>query len=349
MHAGDETAPAQPNDDDLVSLPYALEWQREHVEGRGNPVAGLILEAVLDDVQAGGPLAGILPTIVRFGDHPSLRVLAAVHRLALERRASGVAVHLPTLGGTPPHGADGAARFRSAVVSALIEHQGTLRASLDRIPQTNETGRAALLRCALSRLDPTVPVRLCEVGASAGLNLRADHLPGLPGLERGVLPPVRDRLGCDLNPIDPTTTEGRVTLSSYVWVDDVERFQRLGRALEVASRVPATVVTMEATEFLHGLTLEPGCMTVVWHSAFLLYLPLAARIRLLEAIDRLGVRAAPARGLAHVAWEWSGPSPTRSPDFALEMRTWTGAADDGVMHVVATGDSHGRRAELAHG
>ena len=51
------------------------------------------------------------------------------------------------------------------------------RGALDQPPQTNEVGRsAALLGGLLVLVDRfQLPVRLFEIGCSAGLNLRADH------------------------------------------------------------------------------------------------------------------------------------------------------------------------------
>ena len=52
-----------------------------------------------------------------------------------------------------------------------------LRSLLTQPPQTNEVGRAAALYGGLLQLVDAVPlpVRLFEIGASGGLNLRADH------------------------------------------------------------------------------------------------------------------------------------------------------------------------------
>ncbi|MCX6431622.1 MAG: DUF2332 family protein, partial [Actinobacteria bacterium] len=188
----------RPDDGAWVPMPEALGWQRDVVLAAGSPVAAQILQAVIDDAAQGGGLAGDVTVDVRFGAFPGLRVMAAVHRLALERRAARVAMCLPTLGGTAPTTSRGRAQFRSEVVSVLAANLPVLRAGLAHTPQTNDPGRAALLRCALSRLDPAMPVRLREIGASAGLNLRADALPGIAELEAAPLPVVIDRQGCDL-------------------------------------------------------------------------------------------------------------------------------------------------------
>jgi hypothetical protein len=60
---------------------------------------------------------------------------------------------------------------------AAVEHRQWLRGALASPPQTNEVGRsAALVGAALGFCGcPQLPVRLPEIGASAGLILRADH------------------------------------------------------------------------------------------------------------------------------------------------------------------------------
>ena len=334
------------HDDAEVAIVDALSWHTDFIRAAGSPVAALITESIRDDVRDGGPLASVLPERVRFGDLVSLRVMAAVHRLAIERRAPRVAMHLPTLGGTPPSTDAGRADLSAAVVAALVEHQDVLLASIAHTPQTNETGRAALLRCVLSRLDTSRPVRLREIGTSAGLNLRADHLPGNPALEDGPLAPIRDRVGCDLHPIDPTTTEGRVTLSSYIWVDDVDRFERLRRALVVAEQVPATLVTADAADFVEGLDLIDGTTTLLWHSAFWTYLPDPVRLRITAAIGRLARQASADRPFAYASWEFSGDVSDHRPEFFLSFTTWQGDPSDGQVSLLASGDSHGTSSAL---
>jgi len=329
----------RPADDDLVDLVQALTWQGQYCNHRGSPIAARICQTVALASQS--VLADSLPTRVRFGDLIGLRVMAVVHRLALERRLPAVAIHLPTLGGTPPIGQAAWQAFDAAVVDALLEHPRELALGLSNVPQTNETGRAVLLRRGMSLLRDlglSHPVRLLEIGSSAGLNLRADHLPGNPQLEAGPMPTVIERRGCDLAPIDPTTQDGRLTLSSYIWVDDVERFTRLGNALQIAARIPAQVERRDAGTFAAHLDLQPGAVTLFWHSAMWLYMPIETRRAIQRSLVNLGQQATPRAPLVHLSWEWQ---PGGQDSFTLVLRAWNGEHHVGQPLLAATGASHG--------
>ena len=129
------------------------------------------------------------------------------------------------------------------------EQAERLRELVEQPVQTNEVGRcAALLPGFLEVARETgLPLRLLEVGASAGLILRWDAYryeaegfawgsadsPLRIGfeLERGELPEatpveVAERRGCDASPIDLSGEEGRLTLLSYIWPDQVARLER---------------------------------------------------------------------------------------------------------------------------
>ena len=101
-----------------------------------------------------------------------LRLLGSVHRLVLERRAGALAAYYPSVGGRwdPVTGAE-------AVLELFRSDPAPVREWLDRPPQTNEVGRAAALVGGLLHLPPEdrLPLRLVEIGASAGLNLLADR------------------------------------------------------------------------------------------------------------------------------------------------------------------------------
>lgn len=329
-------------DDAVVDSTWALRWQGDYCRHHNAPLAAVVCEAVANDAEAGGPMAAALPGQVRMGDWLGLRVMGTVHRLAIDRKAPVVAMGAPTLGGTNPLEATDAdaavTTFTNAVVEALANHPDELARGLARHPQTNEPGRASALRVALSRT--TSPIRLVELGASAGLNLRADHLPGHPGLEAGPIPAVVERLGCDLNPVDPTTPEGRTWLSGFVWLDDTDRFAHLAHALRVATTIPAPVEQTDAATLLGRLAVADGTTTVVWHSALWPYLDADQRTTVTGLLDSLGTRATPSAPLWHVTWE---PGPAGPKVFELAVRVWDGRANSGERQVLVTGDPHGRR------
>ena len=87
-----------------------------------------------------------------------------------------------------------------------------------------------------------LPLRLLEIGASAGLNLRWDHFPFLavPAAIR-----VIERSACDLNPIDPTLDESSALLC-FIWPDQADRLQQFTEVLEIARRVPEPVDRSDA-------------------------------------------------------------------------------------------------------
>ena len=61
--------------------------------------------------------------------------------------------------------------------AAIATHDETLSQWLDLPPQTNETGRAAALLPGLIKISnqSNLPIHLCEIGTSAGLNMQLDE------------------------------------------------------------------------------------------------------------------------------------------------------------------------------
>jgi len=79
-----------------------LRTQAEACAELGSPLYAGLLSAVADDVIEGGPAADVL---AGHDDDPEgwaigLRLMGAVHRLVLERRAPALATHFPSVGGT---------------------------------------------------------------------------------------------------------------------------------------------------------------------------------------------------------------------------------------------------------
>ena len=156
-----------------------------------------------------------------------------------------------------------------------------------------------------------------ELGASAGLNLLADQVrltwPGgaigpqgsplhLSGAWEGapvppadVVPHVVERVGCDLDPVDITTTEGRLHLTSFVWPDQLDRLERLRAAYQLVETVPITLVRADLLEHLRSLRPVEGSTLVVFHSSTWFYLDEAERAEAVAIFDRLGAQASATR------------------------------------------------------
>ncbi|MFY9588493.1 MAG: DUF2332 domain-containing protein, partial [Actinomycetota bacterium] len=236
-----------------------LRVQAEWCETLGSPLYAALLPSAADDAEAGGPVWDVMSG--REGDPLgsalALRFTGAVHRVVLEGKAPDLAAFYPSVGGDAA--GDAWTAFRAAVAANVEE----LRVLITRPVQTNEVGRsAALLGGFLTVARETgLPLRVLEIGSSAGLNLRWDSYryengawtwgdPASPvrftGIFSGRAPAVADasvaeRSGCDPSPIDATTEDGRLTLLSYTWPDQVHRFALLRGALDVATRVPADI------------------------------------------------------------------------------------------------------------
>ncbi len=306
-------------------------------------------------------------------DFVQLRLLAGLHRLVLSGAAPELAEFYPSAGGTARPAAAALAWPRFARV--LAAHEAVLRAGLDVAPQTNEPGRAAPLLAGLAYalgVSGFRRVRLLEVGASAGLNLLVDRyliggvvappgsihhhrwqygprdspvslLDAVQGMLPGhALPPPRfeidSRLGCDLEPIDATTTDGALRLTSFVWPHQAQRLARLRGALELARQSPAPVDRAAAGPWLQeqlSVAPAPDVLTVVWHSITRLYWPASERRDVSAAIRAAGDRMP----LAHIWMEY----PAVQADAAAELgvQLWTHARESCAPVVLGTVADHG--------
>src|SRR5215472_18869946 len=209
----------------------------------GLPMYEALLRRMADDVRDGGPcLVALEPHMPRSRMLAPLLLLAAVHRMVLEGQLPEAARFYPSMGG-------------QADVNGLWPY--LLKAVPHAVPpvcvQTNEVERSrALLPGFLETVRQTgLPLRLLEIGASAGLNVRWGHLIFLD--VRGTVRVV-ERRGCDLSPIDPTLDESRAAMLCFVWPDQTDRLHKLAEVIEIAHRVPAPVDRCDAVDWL-GLIL----------------------------------------------------------------------------------------------
>ncbi len=320
-----------------------------------------LLSRVADDVSTGGVFRQLLAGREQ-DPGPSalaLRVAAGLHWLVLGGEAPDLARFYPSVGGS--WDADAA---WPAVVATATRHMGTLRARLTQPPQTNEIGRSAalvggLLHPAVEAGFRALPIRLYEIGASAGLNLRADRFwfsddagrgygdPAsqvrMPAAWRGVTldlsTPLRVlyRAGCDVAPIDPTSRDGERTLASYVWPDQAHRLDRLRGAVRLARERPADVRAEDAPSFVAGITPADGTTTVLWHSVMWQYLGRHAQRVVTERIEMLGAAATAGSRFVHLSLEPRRRTARHEHEFLVVVTSWPG----GRRRVLGTAMGHG--------
>jgi hypothetical protein len=331
-----------------------LQWQADACRMIGSPFYAGLLERAAGDVEARGTTWEILrghendPRFSVLG----LRLLGAANRLALTGREPGLA------------GAYDKGRVPEAweqLLDAFRRNADELRGSLEQPVQTNEPARcAALLFGFLTVTSETgLPMRLLEVGASAGLNLRWDRYryeaegfawgPGDSPLRlefelEGTAPAlpasaeVVERRGCDANPIDVSTADGRLTLLSFIWPDQPERIARMEAALKVAEEDPVVLDRETASTWTRRMLAEPasGQATVIYHSIVSQYLGDEERQALFDGIREAGQRASDD---APLTWLRMEPADDRAN---LELTVWPGGED---RHIARVG-YHGTPVEL---
>jgi hypothetical protein len=275
-----------------------------------------------------------------------LRLAGALHALALRGRAGLAEVYPPA---EVPDDV-----LWSAVASALEHEAVAVLDWLDRPPQTNEVRRAAGLIAGAGWLGARfgLPLVVSELGASAGLNLMFDRFALRAGGARvgppdaalvlapdwrgppppATVPPVLDRRGVDLSPVDPATAEGRLALRACLWPDQPERRALTDAALAVAA---ATVDRGDAADWLETRPGPvPGALHLVWHSVAWQYFPPATQARAAAWFAAQGAVATPGAPLARLAMEADGAA----PGAALWAEVWPG----GQRHDLGRIDFHGR-------
>lgn len=311
-----------------------------------------LLIRTAEDLAGGGSIRDVVEHLrgSPSSSAPALRFMGAVHRLVLEGEAGSLSDYYPSTGGF----ADGDPW--PAFVGAIQEHRDRIVDSLKRPVQTNEVGRAGALICGflVAARDTGLPLRLLEAGASAGLNLRWDHFQyEARGAKWGpedspvrlcdfnsetappfdVAPEIVDRAGCDINPLDVTTQEGRLTLLSYVWPDQVHRIRLLKGAMEIAARVPVALQRSSAPRWVEDRLrdLPGGVATVVYHSIFFQYMSDDERAAFVAAIEDAGRRASSGSPVAWLRFEHGGA------EAETRLKLWPGGED----RLIATSGFHG--------
>jgi hypothetical protein len=315
----------------------------------GAPLYSHLLTRLGDDLAAGSPLREVLLPFREESEGRLLpfRLLSNVHRWVLGGELPALARHYPSAGGDLP-----VERAWPIFREACLARAAELRRRLARPHQHNQVGRAAALLGGfhLAARETGMPLRLLEVGASAGLLLRWDHYcdrswmaplfevpPPLDGEVRVV-----ERRGCEPLPIDPGTEESALMLRSFVWADLVDHVRMTEEAIEVSRRVPARIDQADGADWLPEQLAEPrpGVATVVFHSTMVDHASAASLAGMGRAVQEA---AAAATAAAPVAWlRFESPPDWRTfqrlPRYEVRLSVWPGGED----RLLATADTNGR-------
>lgn len=330
--------------------------QAHYSEIYGSPFMARLLEVAAQDIEAGGPTEKLVADWPRSPrtDALSVRFTGALHAAVLTGRAPALAAEYPAsrpawdIARVWPLARDFLAREHDWVANFLLS-----------APQTNETRRTIGLLIGFltvaERHDREI--ELLEIGASAGMNQFWDRFAYRtdswqwgegdvqistrwtgPPPPLHVVPRIRSRAACDLNPVDIRDPAERLRLRAYVWADQAERLARFDAAAALAIANNVQVERADAAEWLEARLPKrsPDALTIVYHSVFYQYPRTETRQRIARAIEQAGADSA-----APLAWVRLEPEavlggPRDSGRYVVDVITWPG----GERRTLAITDGH---------
>jgi hypothetical protein len=304
-------------------------WRRFAEEARnlGSPLYESLSLAISED-----PMLTALAARTQAGQpHPNL-LLAAVHFLLLRGAQHPLRNFYATMGETG-HG-DVFSTFRDFVVT----HRDQVAALVEtRVTNTNEVGRSSILRAGFAALAAreSAPLRLIEIGPSAGLNMiwdrygmryrrdgvvAAEIAPDAPlvldcELRGEFMPPLSPSpviagcIGLERGPVNLSDLDDRDWLRALVWPDQPHRLDRLDRAIAMYVRSPPEILPGDALALLPGALarMPPRDAICVYHTIAVYQFSRAMKDELAAILVKAG------RPLWHLSFEFDGA------DYALTL------------------------------
>lgn len=310
----------------------------------------LAAEHLTDETPVGATVLGWSGNPDGTHDALALRLAGTLHALVRAGQDAALAAVYP------PHAADDDTLW-AAIETALRHNEDFILERLKSAPQTNEVRRSSALLpgfLTIARMTEK-PLRLSEIGASAGLNLHWDRYaytlgdlqwggPSPVMLEpewEGPSPPIAqieiiDRAGCDLNPLDPKSEADRLRLFSYIWADQTDRLQRTTAALAIAADTAIKVEKADAVDWLRTRLSQPhpGMTHVIYHTIAWQYLPAHLKAEGEILIAEAGARATADAPLARLQLEADG----KADGAAITLTLWP----TGETRELGRADFHGR-------
>jgi hypothetical protein len=308
----------------LEDVKVAFSRQIEWCENLGSPFTARILEIVSANLMKGGVVTELVSSWPAdpIADALPLRFAGALHALVLVGATPELQAYYP------PSTVENSEQLRVAVLSALRNNRIFVEEFIKAPPQTNEVGRSAVLVGGFHFIArrTRMPLRLLEIGASAGLNLNWDRYryalgqdvwgseaspvvlaPDWRGPRLALAPNLRivERRSCDREPIDLRDAAARLRLRAYVWADQIERLRRLDAAINLARAGGAQVERADAAEWVVArlAELHKNCTKVLYHSIMWQYLSPTAQAEIIRAVQAAGTRATATSPLAWLRFE----------------------------------------------
>ena len=324
----------------------------------GSPLYAEIFQAMAADLTNNGVTAQISEhlTIRPQRDAAPLRIAGAIHRLALTGKAPSIARHFPSTGGNP------GPTLVDDYLEALAIFRNDIDDGLSRSVQTNEVGRTTMLVTGMSFFAREVGIpatHLREVGSSCGLNLQVDNYFfdtddcaygntnarvrfegnawGSPIPDISQCPSLLSRRGCDVAPLNAHNENDQLTLLSFVWPDQFERFTRLRDAIENACTSPSYVAPdqKDAAVWIHEqlANIPSNEPVLIFHSIVWQYLSRETKDQF-----RAEVEGFCAQREAPTGWLRMEPA---GPVADLRIDIWQGARKTHIDQVLADSSYHG--------
>lgn len=340
----------------LDEILRATDIQIMWCQTNGAPFTAQVLQAIRENISAGGTLAQLM---VPWPGNPLadallLRATGALHFMVRTGKAPALAAFYPGHGERPW---DAAAAGR-AIEDAVVPHHALVKDILSRPPQTNETGRSAVLMPGYAEIARRtgLPLSILEIGASAGLNMLWDRFayrygdrfignpkaPVVINAEwRGPwcnveqLPRAVSKRGCDRTPFDLSAPGAADRLIAYVWPEQKERLARIEAAIALAQRERPPLEKADAGDWLERQLANQveGAATVVAHTIVWQYIANETRDRIERLLKATGERVTAASPLAWLSLEQYAPD--QFPEVRLTI--WPG----GETQKIATAHPHG--------
>jgi hypothetical protein len=340
----------------LEEVLRATELQVAWCRSNGAPFTANVLDGIRENLARGGALAQFMAPWPGnpIADALVLRATGALHLMVRTGRARDLAAFYPGHGDRPWDAVAAGRAIESAVASNLTFVQDVF----SRPPQTNETGRSAVLMPGYAEIARRtgLPLSILEIGASAGLNLLWDRFAYRYGdrfigdaaapvtIEaewRGPwcnvdrLPPVVAKRGCDRDPFNVSAPGAADRLIAYVWPEQKARVARIEAAIALAQRERPPLEKADAGDWLERQLAArvPNAATVVAHTIVWQYIAKETRQKIEALLKATGEHATKSAPLAWLTLEQYALD--QFPEVRLTL--WPG----GETQKIATAHPHG--------